>query len=296
MERYREIIPEWEKFLRFCYQPLPKTLRVNSIKISPYDLEEIFTKQGWKFHRFDFCDYGYEIVSNHDISKTVEHWLGYYYIQEASSFIPVLVLDPQPEEKILDLCAAPGGKTTFIAQLSRNKAVIWANDIGFQRMRALLSNIYRMGVTSAVVTNYNGLFFPNKVKFDKILLDAPCSGEGNMRKDPRRLKGAEPGFIRNISGIQKGLIQRAIDILQPGGILVYSTCTLAPEENEMVIDYVINRRNVKIEKIDLSIPHAPGITKWQNKNLHSDLVNTVRIYPHHLNSGGVYIAKLRKLS
>jgi len=295
MERYRQIISDWDKFSYYCSQPLPKTLRVNTLKVSLDMMEKYFKKLGWSFKRFDFCLWGYEVQTGDEISRTLEHWLGYYYIQEATSFISVLALQPQPGEKILDLCAAPGGKTTFIAQIVNNKASIWANDIGFRRIRALMANIYRMGAVSVIVTGYNGLSFPQKFKFDKVLLDAPCSGEGNMRKDPRRLKGAELGFINNISGLQKGLIQRAIDVLNPGGILVYSTCTLAPEENEMVIDYVLRKRKVKVEDIDLNIPYSQGITEWNGEKFHPDLAKTMRIYPHHLNSGGGYIARLKKI-
>lgn len=294
MERYRQIIPDWDKFIYYCSLPLPRTLRVNTLKLSPQALEARFKNLGWDFKKFEFCPWGYEIETQDEISKTLEHWLGYYYIQEATSFIPVLVLDPHPGEKILDLCAAPGGKTTFIAQITENKAPIWANDVGSKRLRALMANVYRMGAGSVMVTGYNGLFFPQEFKFDKVLLDAPCSGEGNMRKDPDRLKGAEPGFINNISGLQKGLIQKAIDLLKPGGILVYSTCTLAPEENEMVIDYAVRKRDVCIEEINLDIPCCCGITEWNGKKLHPDLAKTIRIYPHHLNSGGGYVAKLRK--
>lgn len=297
MHRYRGIIPRWDEFIEISRLPLPKTIRVNTLKISVEELTKRLSAKGWKLKRCSFCDYFFEVECEDSIANAIEHWLGLYYIQEATSLIAPLALDPKPNEVILDLCAAPGGKTTHMAQIMGNRGLIVANDVKGKRLRALMANVYRMGLINTIVTAYSGFFFPDGFKFDKAIVDVPCSGEGNLRKDPKRINGAEPRFIKQISGLQKGLLLKAIDLVKPGGVIVYSTCTFAPEENEAVVQHALKKRDVVLEEIkEVDIPCCRGLDRWEDLKFDRKMYYTLRIYPHHFNSGGGYVAKLRKLS
>jgi NOL1/NOP2/sun family putative RNA methylase len=244
--RYKKIIPDWEKFEKIMNSPLPIVLRTNTLKITSHKLIEIFKEKNIKIKTNKYSPFLLEVYKVNP-SSLLEHYLGYYYLQEASSLIAPLVLNPSSKDRVLDLCAAPGGKTTFLAQLMKNKGLIVANDVNFKRLRALMANIYRLGVLNTLVTNYNGLFFSSEIKFDKVLLDAPCSAEANIRKSPQRFK-VNLNFIKNISGLQKGLLLKAIDLVKKNGIVVYSTCTFSPEENEEVIEYALQKRCIKLKK------------------------------------------------
>ncbi len=293
MERYREIIPRWEEFKKVISQPIPQAIRVNTLKITPEKLKKVLESNGWRIEESTYFRYVFIIKDKNSIANTLEHYLGWFYIQEITSLIAPLVLDPKPKEKILDLCAAPGGKTTFMAQLMKNQGLIVANDISFKRLRALMANIYRLGVTNTVVTDYHALFFPQDVKFDKVLVDVPCSAEGNVRKSPQRVK-CDLKFIQRISSLQKGILIKAIDLVKKGGVVVYSTCTFSPEENEEILNYVLTKKEIEIEKIKIDIPFSCGITSWQDKIFSSQVKKAIRMYPHHINSGGGFVAKIVK--
>jgi len=217
-----------------------------------------------------------------------------FYVQEAVQVLPVRLLDPQPGERVLDLCAAPGGKCTQIAALMRNKGLLVANEPNGRRQQALLANLNRLGVLNATVTGYRGEMFPLQVRFDRVLVDAPCSGEGTLRKKESPGTGASPGTIRRLSAIQRRLILHGYDLLRPGGTLVYSTCTFAPEENEAVVSTLLTERDAEIEPVTLPFPASPGLNAWQGLTFPEEVTGCVRIYPQHLDSGGGFIARFRK--
>lgn len=295
MERYREIIPEWDLFLKAIERPLPPTIRANTIKISPEELRERLERKGAKVIPSKWCKVLMEVHGKRSLGNTIEHWLGFYYVQEASSILPVIALDPKPGERILDMCAAPGGKATYVAAEMKNKGVLVANEPSADRIKGLTANIYRMGAFVAMVTQYDGTSFPKGMEFDKILLDVPCSCEGTARKEPWLKRGASQRYILKISSLQKRLIMRAIDLLKPGGVLVYSTCTFAPEENEDVVAYAMSRRNdLFLEEVVLPVDCSRGITGWDGKEYGDNMKKCARIYPHQLDSGGGFIARIRK--
>jgi 16S rRNA C967 or C1407 C5-methylase (RsmB/RsmF family) len=149
--------------------------------------------------------------------------------------LPPLILDPQPGERLLDMCAAPGGKATYLAQLTQNRALIVANDVTHHRIGILRSHSDRLGITSIVVTRYQGQSFPMRMQFDRILLDPPCSAEGTYRTGKRPPLTEDPQVSYRLQRLQQMLLNRALELLRPGGTLVYSTCTYAPEENEEVL-------------------------------------------------------------
>jgi NOL1/NOP2/sun family putative RNA methylase len=297
MERYREIIPDFDAFMEVLGRPQPVTIRVNRLKATPEQVADALKKRGFDVKPMPWNNWILQVEGEDSVAKTLEHWLGWFYVQEASAATAVMALDPQPGEHILDLCAAPGGKTTQIAELMGNTGLIVANDVTPKRLRALLANLSRIGVVNTIVTQWDGRNYPDLgIEFDKALIDAPCSAEGRARGNPDLKQGANINFIRSISGTQKGLLRRVLELVKPGGIVVYATCTFAPEENEAVIAYAIQKVPSELLPINLPVPHASGLTEWQRLEFGEAMRLCVRTYPHHLDSGGLFLAKLRRLS
>ncbi len=296
MERYRDIIPDFDAFLQVLEQPQPVTVRVNRLKATPEQVAKALQRRGFSVTPLPWNEWLLQVDGEGSVAKTLEHWLGWFYIQEASAATAVMALEPQPGERILDLCASPGGKTTQMAELMNNTGLIVANDTNPKRLRALLANLSRIGVVNTVVTQWDGRNYPDLgIAFDKALVDVPCSAEGRARENPDLRHGADLTFIRSISGTQKGLLRRALELVKPGGIVVYATCTFAPEENEAVVTYALQKVPSRLLPVDLPVPHAPGLTEWQGRVFGEEMRLCVRIYPHHLNSGGMFIAKLQRL-
>ena len=211
-------------------------IRVNTTKISPKKLINRLKARGFEFERLNFCDYCFRVIeSPFSISSTIEYLLGYFYIQDPTSMVPPLWLDLKKEDVVLDMCAAPGGKATHIAQFSTVIAV----DKSVKRMRALKSNFIRMGLSNYIAYRMNILRFSG-LKFDKILLDAPCTGSGISGE-------VEVEYALKFQEVQKSLVKKAYELLNESGILVYSTCSIMKEENEDVIDWA--RRYFKVLKM-----------------------------------------------
>jgi len=290
---YRAIISDWDEFLAACARPLPLTIRINTLRATSEEVYKRLTGKGFSLSPIAWADALFTVDSAR-VSKTIEHWLGMFYIQEAVQTLPVCVLDPQPGETILDMAAAPGGKCTHIASRMRNRGPLIANEPVGKRQPALMGNINRLGVLNASVTSYRGESFPMHTHFDRVLLDAPCSAEGTIRKEPSLRDGATESTIARLSRLQRRLILRAYDLLKPGGTLVYSTCTFAPEENEGTVSYLLSERDALLGTIALPFSASEGITGWNGEEYASEVSRCVRIYPHHIDSGGGFIAHIRR--
>jgi len=278
IERMKKLLrKDFDSYMEILKVLPVKSLRCNTLKISPEELKKRLEEKGWKIKN-PFKDYPEIMIVESELQpgelgRALEHLLGYYYIQETASMLPPLVLNPQPEEKVLDLCASPGSKTTQIASRMENTGLIIANEVKFGRIKILAANIERCGVMNTIMTRRDGIALCKRFAkegiishesnsedrlikknqgfslFDKILLDAPCSGEGTIRSTSRTLEMWNPKTIENLSKLQKSLIASCIEVLKPNGILVYSTCTHAPEEDEEVVDFALKNFNVEIEKI-----------------------------------------------
>lgn len=221
-------------------------------------------------------------------------------VQGASSMLPVMALAPQENEKILDMCAAPGGKSSHIAAIMKNTGVLFSNDLNRDRIHAIIGNFHRMGIVNSVVTNINGLEFKKTMSgFDRVLLDAPCTGTGVVSKDQSVKTSKTKVDIQRCYNLQRKLILSAIDCLssksKTGGYLVYSTCSILPEENEWVIDYALKKRHVRLVPTGLDFG-VEGFTSYGAHRYHPSLKLTKRYYPHTHNMDGFFVAKLQKIS
>ncbi len=296
-EKYREIIPRFEDFLAHLKEPLPLYFRLNELKCpDPEIVLDGLARQGVKVEPVAGFPYFYRVEPrDFPLGNTEEYYLGYLYPMTLSSALPVIALDPKPQEYILDMCAAPGSKTTQMAQMSHDQAVIVANDRRLDRLTALVANLKRLGIACALTTIYRGELFPFGIPFDKVLVDAPCSGEGRYRQGYEGELLYQKEGHTNLPAIQKGLLVRAFDLVKPGGIVVYSTCTFNPEENELVVDYLLRKRQAEIIPCDYPLPHHPGLTEWEGRPLHPHLTKAARFYPHETESVGFFVAKIKRL-
>jgi len=292
LDRYRPFIAEWDDFAAACGRPLPTDARINPLRSSLESLRDRLAPRGITIESsaWDPCI----IRASRPIGRTLEHWLGLFYLQERVQAAPVLALDPRPGERILDLCAAPGGKTVDIATRMRNVGLVVANEPNGRRQQALLTNINRIGVWNVTVTEYRGQDFPHAMAFDRVLVDAPCSAEGTLRKQSTLRDGAALPAIRRLARIQELLIVRAFDLLRVGGVLVYSTCTFAPEENEAVVSHLLTRRDARVTVFQPPFPHSTGLEAWNGTTFETGTALCVRIYPHHLDSGGGFVARIER--
>ena len=289
IERYKEICPEYDKFIEASKAFPKKSIRVNTLKTSVNDLKKRITN--WNLKQIPWCKEGMWIKHEEgrkDIGNLLEHTLGYIYVQDGSSMIPPIVLDPQPGETILDMCAAPGSKTSQIAQYMKNKGTLVANDYKGIRLASLGINLNRCGVTNTIITLSPGHKIRG-VKFDRILVDAPCSGTGTINKSFRILKEWNPKGIERLAATQKKLIENAFHLLKPGGTLVYSTCSCEILENEANVEWALENLQLKLEKIDLPINKSEPIT--DNKEIKEKVL---RIWPYDNDSEGFFVAKFRK--
>ncbi len=271
---------------------IPKYIRVNTIKIDEKKLVEKLRRRGFVIEKTE-VPYCYEIVEEpYSVGATPEFLMGYYYVMDKSSCIPPLALNPKPNEIVVDLASSPGGKTTFISMLMKNRGVVLAIEPQKERIQPLIDNIHRMGAINVVILNIDGRYFPKLgIKADKVLLDAPCSGEGIIYKDPSRKTDRGAKDIEFCSNLQKQLILSAFDSLKSGGILVYSTCSLTPEENELVIEYLLERRECELLEIEWG-DKALTLPELKFKD---EIKKARRFYPHKHRCAGFFVAKIRKV-
>ncbi|MGC8884927.1 MAG: NOL1/NOP2/sun family putative RNA methylase [Candidatus Nanoarchaeia archaeon] len=295
-EKYNKIAPRPKEFFRILEEPLEPSFRICTNKISRNFLIERLRAQGWEIEAVPFYKDGFVLKSELRPGLSVEHFMGYIYMQEVVSMIPPVVLEPKPGELILDMCAAPGSKTTQISQMMQNKPLILANDVDWRRLKPLKHNLEKCGCLNVAISLMDGRAISKKQKFDKILLDVPCSSEGQIRKDWSVLSRWSFDYVKKFSSLQKALIDSAFQLLKNGGCLVYSTCTFAPEENEEVIDFLLRKyQTAKLEKICLKgFKIAPGIEEFDGKRYVGEVKFCARIWPHLNNSGGFFVAKIRK--
>jgi len=278
-------------------KPLRKAIRCNDFLINCSTLEKRLAAKGVILEPITYTRTGYLVREGAGkIGFLHEYLLGYYYIQDPASMLPVETLEPEPGEKILDGAAAPGGKATQIQQYTRDKSLLVAVDISRRRMRSLRSHMARMGFYNTVLIRTDLRRLPEALQkpfFDRVLLDAPCSGEGVIRRDPSRKKSRGLEDLLFLSDLQYELAVTAYKMLRPGGVLVYSTCSIGVEENEYVIDRLLHRFG-GLQPMKQQIPGDEGITRYRNISFDDRIKLCKRLYPHKHDTEGFFICKLAK--
>jgi ribosomal RNA methyltransferase Nop2 len=305
IEKFLEMFSPLEclEFLEASEKPRPLTIRVNTIKTKRRRLAEALINRGVNLDPLGpWSRVGLQIYDSQvPLGATPEYLLGHYMLQSAASFLPVLALDPKPEEKVLDMCGAPGGKTTYIAQMMGNTGTLFANDFSKDRLTALVANVHRLGVTNTIVTNYDGRRLPEVARnFDRVLCDAPCTGLGVVSRDASIKISKSQADITSCAYTQKQLAVSALRCLRVGGVLVYSTCSVTVEENEAVVDYLVSKLGPSVVRI-VPIPEAsrdigrPGFTSFRGRKFHPALAESRRVYPHVHNMDGFFVCRLEKV-
>jgi NOL1/NOP2/sun family putative RNA methylase len=293
-DRYRDIIPDFSTFLQAVEISPPTHIRVNTLRVEAAKFQQVMAEKGYPLAPVAEIPEAFRWEGAENPGSTLEYFRGWYQVQGLTSMLPALVLDAQAGEHLLDLCAAPGGKATYLAQLTRNQALIVANDVSHRRIGILRSHNDRLGITSIVVTRYRGQSFPMRMPFARILLDPPCSAEGTYRAGARPPLTEDPEVSLRLQRLQQMLVTHALKLLRPGGTVVYSTCTYAPEENEAVLHPAVEEGRAELVPIETAFPHAPGLESWKGHRFHPSLTLAARFYPHLVNSWGFFIARLRK--
>lgn len=267
-----------------------QAVRINRNNIEPEEVSRRLTKSGVKLEQIPFLKNGYWIVqSKASVGATVEYLLGFYSIQGAASQIPVSLFTKMKEKKVLDACAAPGGKTVQLADLMGNTGLIVALDINKRRLRALSNHLERCHISNSIVYLFDARQSSLlNLKFDRILIDAPCSGNFTMDKnwfDRRTIKD-----IKQNARLQRELLTKCTDCLDDHGEIVYSTCSLEPEENELNMDWAIANLNLRIDKIDCY--GEKGAISVFGKKLNNTVARSRRIWPDK--TQGFFVCKLRR--
>lgn len=318
-ERYRQILSptaaqlpgscegldtphEYRAFLEAMQRPLPRVVWANPIGRSPEALAAIGAEVvrlcpeaqpvAWRPHTWRLPP---------DV-KPGRWWawmVGDLHGHEEASILAADLVGAQPGERILDLCAAPGGKTAVLAAAMNDQGLLVANDRKAGRLAPLRRTLDRLGVTCAAVSCMAGAYFPGIAAgetrpegYDRVLVDVPCTCEGNRPQCDPTDPAATEAYRRTIGPIQRSLLRRALQLVRPGGRVVYATCTFAPEENEEVVNAA---SGFVVEPVSVPGLHlSPGLTEWAGRRLRPDLVNAVRLWPHHNDTGGFFVAVLRR--
>ncbi|OMF17098.1 rRNA cytosine-C5-methyltransferase [Paenibacillus amylolyticus] len=303
-ERMKSLLgDEFEQFMKSYEQSPHAGLRVNTLKISMEQFDEIAP---FDLRSIPWCETGFYVPHGVKPGLHPYYHAGLYYIQEPSAMAPVELLQVEPGDRVLDLCAAPGGKTTQIAAKLQGKGVLVTNDIHAERTKALAKNVELYGVRNAVVLNESPERIANAFPhyFDKVLIDAPCSGEGMFRKDEDMVKSWEHHSVEKCVLMQRDILEIAARLLAPGGTIVYSTCTFAPEENEAMIAEFLNvNHDFVVKDIPEENGFAPGRPEWVRQMMpekaeETEVVldqtrGTARLWPHLLEGEGHYVAVLQ---
>ncbi|NOZ82422.1 MAG: NOL1/NOP2/sun family putative RNA methylase [Euryarchaeota archaeon] len=292
VERY-ERIDGSDEFFIYTARRLRQSIRINTLK-AEFEVALENLRRRFELEPVPWCREGFW-VSGGRVSTTLEHALGVVFIQEAASMLPVVALEVEPGMKVLDVAAAPGGKSTQIAQYMGNRGCLVANEPRTKRLSVLAANLQRCGVLIARVTQMDGRRFAEfPERFDRVLLDAPCSNAGMVRKSYRYLQAWGRRRAKKLSKLQKQLILAAYRALKPGGVLVYSTCTLEPIENEEVVDHLLRCTDAEVEAVQLPLRSHPPFEEFEGRSYTSEVRKCLRIHPQDNDTEGFFVARLRK--
>jgi len=292
-EAYNAIIPDFSLFQEILHKPFTPHLRVNRIRIEPEHLLHLLKKRGLHLEQAVEKDQPFYLAPESvSLGNLPEYFAGYIHPQALTSCLASLALSPQKATYVLDMCAAPGGKTSHLAQFMENTGMIVANELYPSRHPGLGHTLSRLGVLNAVVTDYQAQQFPLKQRFDFVLADVPCSGEGRFRQIEKSDTYSERGSKKKLPDLQKKIILRGFDLLKEGGRMLYATCTYNPEENESVVDHLLKNRDAELLPIDVGLDYEPGLCEWRQIEYDEQLKRTARFYPHRVDSVGFFMARI----
>jgi NOL1/NOP2/sun family putative RNA methylase len=273
------------------------SIRVNTLKITPIELKIRLEKKGFELVPIQWIPEGFTVTNEtYNLGSLHEYLQGYFYLQKTASMLAAIILDPKPNDTVIDMCAAPGGKASHLAQLMENQGLLVLIDRNKNRIPALEINLRRMGIINSIVLNMDAINLSKlNIKAERILLDAPCTGEGLIRQDPLRKKSKQMKDIEKMAKIQRKLLKAGLNALKKGGKLLYCTCSIAPEENELVIDAILKEfNNYTIDKISRNYG-LEGLTEVFEMNLNEDLHFSQRLYPHIHDTIGFFLCIIKRL-
>ena len=265
---------------------------ITSVRLNP-------RKPGAEFsdgYAIPWCEGGFYLPERPKFFRDPLIYTGAYYVQEASSMLVAQCLDYKQDMRVLDLCAAPGGKSTLLATRLSPGSLLVSNEVVGNRSRALIDNLSRWGHPNTIVTNNHPRDFQQlRHAFDAIVIDAPCSGEGMFRKDPKVIGTWSPGVVRNCALRQKDILGQTLGSLKPGGRLVYSTCTYNAQENEAIVQWILDREPGTFEIVPLEFPAEWGLVPGRTEGYSPAMAHTYHCYPHLVQGEGFYFACLQKV-
>jgi NOL1/NOP2/sun family putative RNA methylase len=288
---YAPFIPDFDRFCASLQTEPTCCLRVNTLRTTSKVVQAMLSQEGYHTRPSALTDDLLLVAGLTHPGTLRGALLGYYHPQALTSALAALALAPQPGETICDLCAAPGSKASYIAQLMNDQGLIIANDRHEKRLSMLEFNLKRLGVSSTVTTCYTGQNFPLRPKFHRVLVDAPCTGEGNYRWDALGRLRHHRRASGDLPHLQRQLLLRGFDLLAPGGTLLYATCTYNPAENEAVVQTLLDQRPATLEPIPIDLPHRSGLQSWKAQTYDSRMRHCWRLYPHDTDSVGFFLAR-----
>jgi len=292
---YAPLVDDPAAFRNAILRPLPRAFRVNTLKADCATTVARLRAYGFGVTPLAWTSAGF-IASTDEISATIEYFRGRIYLQEEASMLPPLVVREELSQgpTVLDACAAPGSKSTQIAALLSGRGFLVANDVDYSRIRALKFHLSRCGVVNAAILNADARRL-RKMSCDVIILDAPCSSDGTVRRNAEIARNWRPEKSEKHTGLQRALITALFDLLNPGGVMVYSTCSFAPEENECIVNHLALSRAATLEPIDIpGVTLSPALKSWRGMEFDPQVSHSRRVWPHHNDTGGFFLARIRK--
>lgn len=301
LRRYAPLLEadEIDAFVEAARRPLPRVVWANPLRGDPVEtareVEALWptaTPLGW-------CDFAWRLPPDAQPGHALPFLLGRLHAQEEAALFAARALGAQRGERVLDLCAAPGNKTARLAVEMGDRGLVVANDVSAGRLPGLRRVVERLGLTSIAVTRGDAARLPGKLgAYDRVLADVPCSGEGTSRKVDGRTQGDDPAHRAAISALQARILARALQLVRPGGVVVYATCTYAPEENEAVLHSVPPELATIEPLVNVGLGGRPvtrgGVTAWGGRTFRSDVAHAARFWPHVDDTGGFFVARLRR--
>ena len=292
-EIYRDIIPDFSLFQESLEKPFPVHLRMNRLLAAPSKVVSRLRERGIRLTQVLKAYDTLFVAQNLPYpGNLLEYFLGYFHPQAMTSALAALAMRPRKHALVLDMCAAPGGKSAHLADLVENTGFMVCNDLFSNRHVPLGHTLSRLGVQNAVVTGYQAQEFPLRHQFDYILADVPCSCEGKFRITSKKTFYREDKGKTKLPDTQKRILLRGFDLLKADGEMLYATCTYNPAENEAVINSLLNHRDAELLPIDLKVAFEPGLTEWNHETYDKRLARTARFYPHQTDSVGFFMARI----